>query len=95
MSKLEATEANHNIDKVTPWHRAFRYFNNLILSYEVTMTRFNILADFSLLDFLMLVFFLLFSLHLLSMLTTKLYKYDLRYALLTTQLVEHFVQGLC
>jgi hypothetical protein len=23
VSKLEATEANHNIDKVTPWHRAF------------------------------------------------------------------------
>jgi predicted RND superfamily exporter protein len=28
VSKLEATEANHNIDKVTPWHRAFRDYVN-------------------------------------------------------------------
>ena len=24
VAKLEATEEHHNIDKVTPWHRAFR-----------------------------------------------------------------------
>jgi predicted RND superfamily exporter protein len=28
VSKLEATEENHNIDKVTPWHRAFRDYVN-------------------------------------------------------------------
>ena len=25
VSKLEETEERHNIDKVVPWHRAFRY----------------------------------------------------------------------
>ena len=31
VEQLEATEADHNIDKVVPWHRAFRWARGELL----------------------------------------------------------------